>query len=76
MFSILFQFVCSRNKLTRHLSLLSRTADAISDGDHVEKILRGRQNWTLLPTEVQYLGHHEQTFWFLTRSDTNWTVQP
>lgn len=32
--------------------LLSKTADSISDGDLVDRQIRSRQNWSLLPTQV------------------------
>lgn len=35
-----------------HLVLLSKTADSISDGDLVDRQIRSRQNWSLLPTQV------------------------
>lgn len=35
-----------------HLVLLSKTADSISDGDLVDREIRSRQNWSLLPTQV------------------------
>lgn len=35
-----------------HLVLLSKTADSISDGDLVDRRIRSRQNWSLLPTQV------------------------
>lgn len=35
-----------------HLVLLSKTADSIADGDLVDRQIRSRQNWSLLPTQV------------------------
>lgn len=35
-----------------HLVLLSKTADSISDGDLVDRQIRSRQSWSLLPTQV------------------------
>ncbi|CAG5939388.1 unnamed protein product [Menidia menidia] len=37
-----------------HLVLLSKTADAISDGDLVDRRIRSSQNWSLLPTQAIY----------------------
>ncbi|KAK1175600.1 replication factor C subunit 1-like [Acipenser oxyrinchus oxyrinchus] len=38
----------------KHLMLLSRTADSICDGDLVDRQIRSRQTWTLLPTQAIY----------------------
>ncbi|MGH0189878.1 UNVERIFIED_CONTAM: hypothetical protein FKN15_039780 [Acipenser sinensis] len=38
----------------KHLMLLSRTADSICDGDLVDRQIRSRQMWTLLPTQAIY----------------------
>ncbi|XP_069781025.1 replication factor C subunit 1 isoform X2 [Narcine bancroftii] len=40
--------------LKKHLMLLSKTADSICDGDHVDKQIRSRQAWNLLPTQAIY----------------------
>uniref|UniRef100_A0A8C3B0R9 Replication factor C subunit 1 n=1 Tax=Cyclopterus lumpus TaxID=8103 RepID=A0A8C3B0R9_CYCLU len=40
--------------LKSHLMLLSKTADSISDGDLVDRQIRSRQNWSLLPTQAVY----------------------
>ncbi|KFZ65815.1 Replication factor C subunit 1, partial [Podiceps cristatus] len=40
--------------LKKHLVLLSRAADSISDGDIVDKQIRSKQNWNLLPTQAIY----------------------
>ncbi|KFQ81902.1 Replication factor C subunit 1, partial [Phoenicopterus ruber ruber] len=40
--------------LKKHLVLLSRAADSICDGDIVDKQIRSRQNWNLLPTQAIY----------------------
>ncbi|XP_074678460.1 replication factor C subunit 1 isoform X3 [Strix aluco] len=40
--------------LKKHLVLLSRTADSICDGDIVDKQIRSKQNWSLLPTQAIY----------------------
>ncbi|NXL95687.1 RFC1 factor, partial [Alectura lathami] len=40
--------------LKKHLMLLSRAADSICDGDLVDKQIRSRQNWNLLPTQAIY----------------------
>nr|XP_020479853.1 replication factor C subunit 1 [Monopterus albus] len=37
-----------------HLVLLSKTAESISDGDLVDRMIRSRQNWSLLPTQAIY----------------------
>uniref|UniRef100_A0A8D0A2S6 Replication factor C subunit 1 n=1 Tax=Sander lucioperca TaxID=283035 RepID=A0A8D0A2S6_SANLU len=40
--------------LKSHLMLLSKTADSISDGDLVDRQIRSRQIWSLLPTQAIY----------------------
>uniref|UniRef100_A0A8C3LIM6 Replication factor C subunit 1 n=1 Tax=Chrysolophus pictus TaxID=9089 RepID=A0A8C3LIM6_CHRPC len=40
--------------LKKHLMLLSRAADSICDGDLVDKQIRTKQNWNLLPTQAIY----------------------
>ncbi|XP_071599814.1 replication factor C subunit 1 isoform X1 [Heliangelus exortis] len=40
--------------LKKHLVLLSRAADSICDGDIVDKQIRTKQNWNLLPTQAIY----------------------
>ncbi|KAM6362234.1 replication factor C subunit 1 isoform 1-T1 [Alca torda] len=40
--------------LKKHLVLLSRAADSICDGDIVDKQIRSKQNWNLLPTQAIY----------------------
>uniref|UniRef100_A0A8C1FPY5 Replication factor C subunit 1 n=1 Tax=Cyprinus carpio carpio TaxID=630221 RepID=A0A8C1FPY5_CYPCA len=40
--------------LKNHLVLLSKTADSICDGDLVDKQIRSRQAWSLLPTQAIY----------------------
>ncbi|KAL7841442.1 hypothetical protein SRHO_G00251330 [Serrasalmus rhombeus] len=40
--------------LKNHLVLLSKTADSISDGDLVDRQIRSRQTWSLLPTQAIY----------------------
>ncbi|KAM3831623.1 replication factor C subunit 1 isoform 2-T2 [Vipera latastei] len=42
------------NNLTKELILLSKTADSICDGDLVDRQIRTRQNWSLLPTQAIY----------------------
>ncbi|NWI71140.1 RFC1 factor, partial [Todus mexicanus] len=37
--------------LKKHLMLLSRAADSICDGDIVDKQIRSKQSWNLLPTQ-------------------------
>ncbi|XP_072318368.1 replication factor C subunit 1 [Eucyclogobius newberryi] len=40
--------------LKSHLMLISKTADSICDGDLVDRMIRSRQNWSLLPTQAIY----------------------
>uniref|UniRef100_A0AAY5KTK9 Replication factor C subunit 1 n=1 Tax=Esox lucius TaxID=8010 RepID=A0AAY5KTK9_ESOLU len=40
--------------LKAHLVLLSKTADSICDGDLVDRQIRSRQAWSLLPTQAVY----------------------
>ncbi|KAG7270436.1 hypothetical protein CRUP_022380 [Coryphaenoides rupestris] len=40
--------------LKAHLVLLSKTADSICDGDLVDRQIRSRQTWSLLPTQAVY----------------------
>uniref|UniRef100_A0A8C8RXB8 Replication factor C subunit 1 n=1 Tax=Pelusios castaneus TaxID=367368 RepID=A0A8C8RXB8_9SAUR len=40
--------------MEKHLMLLSRAADSISDGDLVDRQIRSKQNWNLLPTQAIY----------------------
>ncbi|XP_032541073.1 replication factor C subunit 1 [Chiroxiphia lanceolata] len=40
--------------LKKHLVLLSKAADSICDGDIVDKQIRSKQNWNLLPTQAIY----------------------
>ncbi|MCJ8749186.1 hypothetical protein PDJAM_G00173520 [Pangasius djambal] len=40
--------------LKNHLVLLSKTADSICDGDLVDRQIRSRQTWSLLPTQAIY----------------------
>ncbi|XP_025021339.1 replication factor C subunit 1 isoform X2 [Python bivittatus] len=42
------------NNLKKELILLSKAADSICDGDLVERQIRTRQNWSLLPTQAIY----------------------
>ncbi|XP_032883015.1 replication factor C subunit 1 isoform X1 [Amblyraja radiata] len=44
----------SGSNLKKHLMLLSKTADSICDGDHVDKRIRSQQAWNLLPTQAIY----------------------
>ncbi|XP_026555632.1 replication factor C subunit 1 [Pseudonaja textilis] len=44
----------ARNDLKKELILLSKTADSICDGDLVDRQIRARQNWSLLPTQAIY----------------------
>ncbi|XP_018428309.1 PREDICTED: replication factor C subunit 1, partial [Nanorana parkeri] len=38
----------------KHLLLLSKTADSICDGDLVDRAIRSKQTWSLLPTQAIY----------------------
>ncbi|XP_048364941.1 replication factor C subunit 1 isoform X2 [Sphaerodactylus townsendi] len=40
--------------MKKHLMLLSKAADSISDGDLVDRQIRSRQNWNLLPIQAIY----------------------
>nr|XP_028601072.1 replication factor C subunit 1 isoform X1 [Podarcis muralis] len=40
--------------MKKHLMLLSKAADSICDGDLVDRQIRSRQNWSLLPTQAIY----------------------
>ncbi|KAK0152836.1 Replication factor C subunit 1 [Merluccius polli] len=40
--------------LKAHLVLLSKTADSICDGDLVDRQIRSKQTWSLLPTQAIY----------------------
>nr|XP_023685377.1 replication factor C subunit 1 isoform X3 [Paramormyrops kingsleyae] len=42
------------SNLKCHLVLLSKTADSICDGDLVDRQIRSRQTWSLLPTQAIY----------------------
>ncbi|XP_062991325.1 replication factor C subunit 1 isoform X2 [Elgaria multicarinata webbii] len=42
------------NDMKKHLMLLSKAADSICDGDLVDRQIRSRQNWSLLPTQAIY----------------------
>ncbi|OWF54886.1 Replication factor C subunit 1 [Mizuhopecten yessoensis] len=44
----------ARGNASKHLSLLARTAQSISDGDLVDKAIRSRMAWSLLPTQAIY----------------------
>uniref|UniRef100_A0A8C5X1K6 Replication factor C subunit 1 n=1 Tax=Malurus cyaneus samueli TaxID=2593467 RepID=A0A8C5X1K6_9PASS len=46
--------VAAGGNLKKHLVLLSRAADSICDGDIVDKQIRSKQNWNLLPTQAIY----------------------
>jgi len=39
------------NNIHSHLDLMSKTADAISDGNLVERLIRSDQSWSLLPLQ-------------------------
>ncbi|KAG9479618.1 hypothetical protein GDO78_011574 [Eleutherodactylus coqui] len=40
--------------MKKHLMLLSKTADSICDGDLVDRAIRSKQVWSLLPTQAIY----------------------
>ncbi|XP_040191058.1 replication factor C subunit 1 isoform X2 [Rana temporaria] len=44
----------SGGNLKKHLLLLSKTADSICDGDLVDRAIRSKQTWSLLPTQAIY----------------------
>ncbi|XP_028302099.1 replication factor C subunit 1 isoform X2 [Gouania willdenowi] len=44
----------ARSDLKSHLVLISKAADSICDGDLVDRQIRSRQNWSLLPTQAIY----------------------
>lgn len=46
--------VAAGGDLKKHLMLLSRAADSICDGDLVDRQIRNKQNWSLLPTQAIY----------------------
>ncbi|KAA0722360.1 Replication factor C subunit 1 A1-P145 [Triplophysa tibetana] len=46
--------VAAGGNLKNHLVLLSKAADSICDGDLVDKQIRSRQTWSLLPTQAIY----------------------
>ncbi|OCT99435.1 replication factor C subunit 1 [Xenopus laevis] len=40
--------------MKKHLFLLSKAADSICDGDLVDRMIRSKQTWSLLPTQAVY----------------------
>uniref|UniRef100_A0A4W3J377 Replication factor C subunit 1 n=1 Tax=Callorhinchus milii TaxID=7868 RepID=A0A4W3J377_CALMI len=46
--------VAAGSNMKKHLMLLSKTAESICDGDLVDKMIRSKQIWTLLPTQAIY----------------------
>ncbi|KAJ7326672.1 hypothetical protein JRQ81_016431 [Phrynocephalus forsythii] len=46
--------VAAGGNMKKHLMLLSKAADSICDGDLVDRQIRSRQNWSLLPTQAIY----------------------
>ncbi|XP_059019340.1 replication factor C subunit 1 [Mustela lutreola] len=46
--------VAAGGDMKKHLMLLSRAADSICDGDLVDRQIRSKQNWSLLPTQAIY----------------------
>jgi hypothetical protein len=41
-----------RNNRNRHLELVAQTAQSLSSGDIVEKTIRSKNAWSLLPAQV------------------------
>lgn len=41
-----------RNNKKRHLELVAQTAENLSSGDIVEKTIRSKNAWSLLPAQV------------------------
>ncbi|XP_010589722.1 replication factor C subunit 1 isoform X4 [Loxodonta africana] len=46
--------IAAEGDVKKHLMLLSRAADSICDGDLVDRQIRSKQNWSLLPTQAIY----------------------
>nr|XP_054365049.1 replication factor C subunit 1 [Mirounga angustirostris] len=46
--------VAAGGDMKKHLMLLSRAADSICDGDLVDRQIRSKQNWSLLPAQAIY----------------------
>ncbi|XP_066242266.1 replication factor C subunit 1 isoform X1 [Saccopteryx leptura] len=46
--------VAAGGDIKKHLMLLSRAADSICDGDLVDRQIRSKQSWGLLPTQAIY----------------------
>ncbi|KAL8207503.1 UNVERIFIED_CONTAM: replication factor C subunit 1 [Gekko kuhli] len=46
--------VAAGGNMKKHLMLLSKAADSICDGDLVDRQIRSKQNWSLLPTQAIY----------------------
>ncbi|KAM4807653.1 replication factor C subunit 1 [Rhinophrynus dorsalis] len=46
--------VAAGGNIKKHLLLLSKAADSICDGDLVDKVIRSKQTWSLLPTQAIY----------------------
>lgn len=44
----------AKGNVGRHLSLLARAADSLCDGDRVDRSIRERQSWNLLPSAAMY----------------------
>ncbi|CAH2300036.1 replication factor C subunit 1 isoform X1 [Pelobates cultripes] len=40
--------------MKKHLLLMSKAADSICDGDLVDRVIRSKQTWSLLPTQAIY----------------------
>jgi hypothetical protein len=41
-----------RNNRNRHLELVAQTAESLSSGDIIEKTIRSKNSWSLLPVQV------------------------
>lgn len=44
----------SRNNRNRHLELVAQTAESLSSGDIVEKTIRSKNAWSLLPAQAMF----------------------
>jgi hypothetical protein len=61
MFQLQYDFVSNaelvyRNNRNRHLELVAQTAQSLSSGDIVEKTIRSKNAWSLLPAQVSALS--------------------
>ena len=60
--NILLQWGCEtdaglsyRDNRNRRLELVAQTAESISSGDIVEKTIRSKNAWNLLPSQVSFM---------------------